>query len=159
MRLGVALVAVAAALVGAHASAAPAPTYAVSFPGAGSEHQVDQKQNVEDDGSCEAAEHVDVTASLTWSASWSKFRPAARTTLAAPSQIAGSRVSGSHVVAHCHNPYVGTDRVRLHIECARWWDIDTDSAPVDNGPATTVRLTGRCWKEVGAAWVSHQREG
>ncbi|MFF9282405.1 hypothetical protein [Streptomyces griseosporeus] len=68
------------------------------------------------------------------------------------------RVTGSHVVAHCHNPYVGTDRVRLHIECARWWDIDTDSAPVDAGPATTVRLTGRCWKEVGAAWVSHQRQ-
>lgn len=104
MRLGVALVAVAAAIVAAHASAAPAPTYAVSFQGAGSEHQIDQKQNVEDDGSCEAAEHVDVTASLTWSASWSKFRPAARTTLAAPSQIAGSRVSGSHVKDACGLP-------------------------------------------------------
>ncbi|WP_225836495.1 hypothetical protein [Streptomyces sp. NK08204] len=66
-------------------------------------------------------------------------------------------VRGSHVVAYCHNPYVDTDRVRLHIECARWWDIDTDSAPVDAGPALTVRLTGRCWQEVGSAWVSHQR--
>lgn len=66
-------------------------------------------------------------------------------------------VRGSHVVAYCHNPYVDTDRVRLHVECARWWDIDTDSAPVDTGPAMTVRLTGRCWKEVRTVWVSHQK--
>lgn len=66
-------------------------------------------------------------------------------------------VRGSHVVAYCHNPYVDTDRVRLHIECARWWDIDTDSAPVDAGPAMTVRLTGRCWKDVESVWVSHQK--
>jgi len=66
-------------------------------------------------------------------------------------------VTGSHVVAYCHNPYADTDRVRLHIECARWWDIDTDSAPVDAEPALTVRLTGRCWKEVGSAWISHQK--
>lgn len=66
-------------------------------------------------------------------------------------------VDGSHVVAHCHNPYADTDRVRLHIECVRWWDLDTDGTPVDAGPARTVRLTGRCWKEVGSAWVSHQR--
>ncbi|MFI6351541.1 hypothetical protein ACIBJF_02510 [Streptomyces sp. NPDC050743] len=65
-------------------------------------------------------------------------------------------VHGSHVVAYCHNPYVDTDRVRLHIECAPWWDIDTDSAPVDTGPAMTVRLTGRCWKEVRTVWISHQ---
>ncbi|KAB1139718.1 hypothetical protein F7R91_38845 [Streptomyces luteolifulvus] len=65
-------------------------------------------------------------------------------------------VRGSHVVAYCHNPYVDTDRVRLHIECARWWDLDTDGDPVDAGPAATVRLTGRCWKEVGSAWISHQ---
>ena len=66
-------------------------------------------------------------------------------------------VSGSKVVAHCHNAYVDVDRVRLHIECARWWDLDTDSNPVDAGPAVTVRLTGRCWKEVRSAWVSHQK--
>ncbi|MDO0928348.1 hypothetical protein QQY24_24095 [Streptomyces sp. TG1A-8] len=66
-------------------------------------------------------------------------------------------VHGSEVVAHCHNPYVDTDRVRLHVECARWWDIDTDSAPADVGAAMTVRLTGRCWKEVGPVWISHQR--
>jgi hypothetical protein len=66
-------------------------------------------------------------------------------------------VHGSRVVAYCHNPYADIDRVRLHIECDRWWDLDTDGAPADAGPALTVRLTGRCWKEVRSAWVSHQR--
>ena len=64
-------------------------------------------------------------------------------------------VSGSHAVAYCHNPYVDTDAVQLHIECARWWDVDTDGAPVAVGPAVTVRLTGRCWKEIRAVWVTH----
>ncbi|GAA3307157.1 hypothetical protein [Streptomyces cinereospinus] len=68
-------------------------------------------------------------------------------------------VEGSHVVAHCHNPYVDIDRVRLHIECDRWWDLDTDSAPVDTEPAMTVRLTGRCWMEVRSVWISHQNRG
>lgn len=66
-------------------------------------------------------------------------------------------VTGSHAVAYCHNPYVDTDRVRLHIECDRWWDIDSDGAPVGAGPAETVRLTGRCWKEIRSVWVSHQK--
>ncbi|MBX9393552.1 hypothetical protein K4749_08080 [Streptomyces sp. TRM72054] len=70
-----------------------------------------------------------------------------------------TRIEGSHVVAHCHNPYVDVDRVRLHIECDRWWDLDTDSAPVDTEPAMTVRLTGRCWKEVRSVWISHQNRG
>ncbi|MFF9893940.1 hypothetical protein [Streptomyces longispororuber] len=68
-----------------------------------------------------------------------------------------SSVVASHVVAYCHNPYPETDRVRLHIECDRWWDIDSDSRPVAAGPAMTVRLTGRCWKEVRGVWISHQR--
>ncbi|MEU3944726.1 hypothetical protein [Streptomyces sp. NPDC029526] len=67
------------------------------------------------------------------------------------------RVDGSSVTAYCHNPYPVTDRVSLHVECVRWWDLDADSAPVAAGPAQTVRLTGRCWKEVGAAWVSHRK--
>ncbi|MDX3118792.1 hypothetical protein [Streptomyces scabiei] len=66
-------------------------------------------------------------------------------------------VGGSRVVAHCHNPYADTDRVSLHIECERWWDVDTDGAPADVGPARSVLLTGRCWKEVGSAWVSHRK--
>ncbi|MFD6989483.1 hypothetical protein [Streptomyces sp. NPDC059943] len=66
-------------------------------------------------------------------------------------------IEGSSVTAFCHNPYPGTDRVQLHVECARWWDVDSDSAPVEAGPARHVRLAGRCWKEVDSAWVSHAR--
>ncbi|MFE9741952.1 hypothetical protein [Streptomyces sp. NPDC006477] len=65
-------------------------------------------------------------------------------------------VQGSHVTAHCRNPYPETDRVRLHVECERWWDVDSDSAPVDVGPAAHAQVTGRCWKEVRSAWVTHQ---
>lgn len=68
-----------------------------------------------------------------------------------------THVAGSHVIAYCHNPYVDPDRVRLHIECDRWWDLDSDGAPVEAGPAQTVRLAGRCWKEVRSVWVSHQK--
>ncbi|MFF3466437.1 hypothetical protein [Streptomyces sp. NPDC002619] len=68
-------------------------------------------------------------------------------------------VNGSHVVVYCHNPYVDTDRVSLHVECDRWWDLDTDDDPVDVGPAATVRLAGRCWKDVRSTWVSHQKAG
>ncbi|MEU1294641.1 hypothetical protein ABZ439_19680 [Streptomyces sp. NPDC005840] len=66
-------------------------------------------------------------------------------------------VSGSHVTAYCHNPYPETDRVSLHVQCDRWWDVGSDGSPVAAGPAMTVRLTGRCWKDVGAVWVSHQK--
>ncbi|MFJ6567364.1 hypothetical protein ACIQNU_08070 [Streptomyces sp. NPDC091292] len=66
-------------------------------------------------------------------------------------------VTGSEVVAYCHNPYPGTDRVALHIDCAQWWDVDSDSAPVDAGPAMTVRMAGRCWKDIRSVWVTHQK--
>ncbi|MFF9352568.1 hypothetical protein [Streptomyces sp. NPDC014734] len=65
-------------------------------------------------------------------------------------------VLGSHVVAYCHNPYPSTDRVQLHTECRRWWDVDADAAPVDVGPGRTVRIDDRCWKEVGSVWVTHR---
>ncbi|MFG2790680.1 hypothetical protein [Streptomyces sp. NPDC048419] len=68
-----------------------------------------------------------------------------------------TRITGSHVTAYCHNPYPQTDAVSLHVECARWWDLDTDGTPVDTGPAMTVRLTGRCWEEVRSVWISHQK--
>ncbi|THA22972.1 hypothetical protein E6R18_31700 [Streptomyces sp. A1277] len=64
-------------------------------------------------------------------------------------------VHGSRVIAYCHNPYPSADRVQLHTECARWWDVDADSEPVEVGPGRTVRLDDRCWKEVGSAWVTH----
>jgi hypothetical protein len=66
-------------------------------------------------------------------------------------------VDGSHVTADCRNPYPEPDHVGLHIECERWWDLDTDGARVEAGPAQNVRLTGRCWKEVRSAWITHQR--
>ncbi|MFI9624023.1 hypothetical protein [Streptomyces sp. NPDC052042] len=65
-------------------------------------------------------------------------------------------VRGSHVVAYCHNPYPSTDRVQLHTECRRWWDVDADTAPVDVGPGRTVRIDDRCWKEVASVWVTHR---
>ncbi|QKW10649.1 hypothetical protein HUT18_04570 [Streptomyces sp. NA04227] len=68
-----------------------------------------------------------------------------------------TRTEGSRAFAVCHNPYPGTDRMRLHIECARWWDVDSDSRVVAAGPAESVRLDGRCWKEIGSVWVSHRR--
>ncbi|MFI8206331.1 hypothetical protein [Streptomyces sp. NPDC085937] len=81
---------------------------------------------------------------------------------AAPEEPFGAacrvRIDGSRVTAHCHNPYPGTDRVALHVECARWWDLDGDGSPVAVGPARRVLLTGRCWSDVDAAWVSHARE-
>lgn len=48
-------------------------------------------------------------------------------------------IEGSRATAYCHNPYPSIDRVRLHVECERWWDIDADSAPVVVGP---MRLRG-----------------
>ncbi|MFG2298132.1 hypothetical protein [Streptomyces sp. NPDC048603] len=66
-------------------------------------------------------------------------------------------ITGSSVTAYCHNPYPETDLVRLHVECDRWWDLDGDSAGVAVEPAAWLELTGRCWKEVRSAWVSHRR--
>nr|WP_203615258.1 hypothetical protein [Streptomyces sp. SID13726] len=68
-----------------------------------------------------------------------------------------SRITGSRVTAYCHNPYPRTDGVTLHIECDRWWDVDSDGGMVEAGPAQTVRLSGRCWKEVRALWISHRK--
>ncbi|MET9376710.1 hypothetical protein ABZX98_21605 [Streptomyces sp. NPDC002992] len=65
-------------------------------------------------------------------------------------------VEGSRVTAYCHNPYPRTDRVRLHVECDRWWDVDTDSAPVEVGPTVYAQISGRCWKEVRSAWLTHE---
>jgi hypothetical protein len=86
------------------ASAAPAPTYTITFTGTGAEHHVDQQRNIQDDGSCNSAEHVDVTATVAWSASWRRFTPAARSLLAEPAQISGSRVTGTHVKDACGLP-------------------------------------------------------
>jgi hypothetical protein len=68
-------------------------------------------------------------------------------------------VQGSRAVARCHNPYPDSDTVQLHIECARWWDPDVDTAPVEAGPAKTVELAGRCWMEIREVWITHRRSG
>ncbi|MFD0428696.1 hypothetical protein ACFQ60_14535 [Streptomyces zhihengii] len=67
-----------------------------------------------------------------------------------------TEIDGSTVTAYCHNPNPGADRVRLHVECDRWWDVDADTAAVDLFPAGYAELTQRCWKEIRAVWVSHQ---
>lgn len=82
-------------------------------------------------------------------------RPAARELFGADCD---TEINGSQVVAFCHNSYPQTDLVRLHVECDRWWDVDGDGAAVAVGPAGRVELSGRCWKEVRSAWVSHQRQ-
>ena len=64
-------------------------------------------------------------------------------------------VHGSQGIAWCHNPDPDVDHVQLHIECRRWWDPDVDARPVPVGPAETVTLTDRCWKEIQSVWVTH----
>ncbi|MFE0426262.1 hypothetical protein [Streptomyces sp. NPDC058953] len=66
-----------------------------------------------------------------------------------------TETEGSRATAYCHNPYPVTDRVRLHIECDNWWDVDVDGPPVDVGAAQYVELTDRCWQGIRAVWVTH----
>jgi hypothetical protein len=104
MRLSVVLATAVFALGAALASAATAPTYTITFTGSGSEHQLDTKRNVEDDGSCEAAEHVDVTATFAWSTSWPGFNLTARHLVGRRGEIAGSNVTGTRVKDSCDEP-------------------------------------------------------
>ncbi|KNE80565.1 MULTISPECIES: hypothetical protein [Streptomyces] len=66
-----------------------------------------------------------------------------------------TEIEGSQATVYCHNPYPVVDRVRLHVECEQWWDLDADTRPVEIGPAQTAELTARCWKTIGRAWVTH----
>ncbi|MFJ6564966.1 hypothetical protein ACIQMV_35000, partial [Streptomyces sp. NPDC091412] len=66
-------------------------------------------------------------------------------------------VSGSQVTAYCRNPCPGTDRVGPHIECDRWWNLDSDASPVAGRPARAVRTTGRFRKEVRSVRVTCRR--
>jgi hypothetical protein len=104
VRFLLALLAAVATVGASLASAATAPTYSITFAGAGTEHHVDQQQNIQDDGSCNSAEHVDVTATVSWSASWSGFTPAARSLRGRPAQIGGSHFAGTHVKDACGLP-------------------------------------------------------
>ncbi|MCC3654884.1 hypothetical protein LIX60_26125 [Streptomyces sp. S07_1.15] len=66
-----------------------------------------------------------------------------------------TEIDGSQATVYCHNPYPVVDRVRLHVECEQWWDLDADTRPVEIGPAQTAELSARCWKTIGRAWVTH----
>jgi hypothetical protein len=93
---------VLAALVAASAATAntAAPVYTVTFTGNGSEQQQDTKKNIQDSGVCDSAEHVNVNATLLWSASWSKFRPG-KGAAAGPVKIDGSAIQGTDVKDAC----------------------------------------------------------
>jgi hypothetical protein len=95
------VLAVAVLLAAASASAAPAPSYTITFAGAGAEHQLDQQQNIQDSGICDSGEHVEVTATLAWRASWTGFRPGGKAPLPGVPSIAGSSFSGTHVKDAC----------------------------------------------------------
>ncbi|MET9296356.1 hypothetical protein [Streptomyces sp. NPDC003077] len=64
-------------------------------------------------------------------------------------------VRGSTGSAECFNPNASVDRVRLHVECRRWYDPDVDTAAERIGPAGHASLSGRCWHEVDDVWISH----
>ncbi len=104
MRLSLALLLAAAAIGASTAAGVAAPAYTVSFTGAGAEHHVDQQQNIQDDGTCNSAEHVDVTATIAWSASWRGFRSTRSSFVGRAAQINGSRLDGAHVKDACGLP-------------------------------------------------------
>lgn len=104
MRAALALLGLAAALFAGRAAAAPAPVYVIAFSGSGTEHQVDNKQNIQDSGVCDSAEHVDVNATLSWSTVWSSVATGAKNALAAPTTTDGSQITGSHVKDACGLP-------------------------------------------------------
>ncbi|MFJ9341091.1 hypothetical protein ACIRP0_17580 [Streptomyces sp. NPDC101733] len=101
------------------------------------------------------------TGSVTVNAADLPAEPPAQPARPAAAELYGADcetlISGSQVLAYCHNGYPETDMLRLHVECDRWWDVDGDGAAVPLGPAGRTELTGRCWKEVRTAWVSHER--
>jgi type 1 fimbria pilin len=82
------------------AAAASRPSYTISFTGNGTERQNDTRKNIQDSGVCDSAEHVDVTASLAWSASWNRFQPG-KGAAAGPVRIEGSAIQGTDVKDAC----------------------------------------------------------
>jgi hypothetical protein len=104
MRALFALPVLAAALLAGQAVAAPAPVYVIAFSGSGTEHQVDNQQNIQDSGACDSAEHVDVTAALSWSTSWTSVKTGGKSALSTPTKTDGSQLTGSHVKDACGLP-------------------------------------------------------
>jgi hypothetical protein len=100
VRVRALIVLAALGVASAAAAATPAPTYTLSFTASGTEQQHDSRRNIQDSGVCDSAEHVDVTANLSWSASWSKFRPG-KSPAAGPVGTAGSAIQGTDVKDAC----------------------------------------------------------
>jgi hypothetical protein len=94
------LIVLAALVVASSATATTAPIYSITFTGSGTEQQHDTRRNIQDSGVCDSAEHVDVTARLAWTASWSRFRPG-RGAAAGPVRIDGAAINGSDVKDAC----------------------------------------------------------
>jgi hypothetical protein len=130
-----AALALAAAAFAASAVAAPPATYTVSFTGSGSERQLDHLQNIQDSGVCDSAEHVDVTASLAWSASWKGLRSSGTGATPGASRTDGAAATGSDVKDAC-----GFD---LALAPPGWVAQSTCSTPlvVSGAPQLTVRKT------------------
>ena len=100
MRAALLIAVTVLAAVSAAAGATAVPSYTVSFTGAGTEQQHDTRRNIQDSGVCDSAEHVDVTATLSWSAAWARFRPG-KGAAAGPVQITGSAIQGTDVKDAC----------------------------------------------------------
>jgi hypothetical protein len=134
MRIALSLLLASGALAASATAAAP-PSYSVSFTGSGTERQLDHQQNIQDSGLCDSAEHLDVTASLLWTASWSGLRPTGKIGGAGPSRTEGSTVAGSDVKDAC-----GLD---LSLAPPGWvaQRTCTDALAVSAAPAVAVRKT------------------
>ena len=134
MRIALWLLAATCALAAPAAAAAP-PTYSVSFTGSGTEHQLDHQQNIQDSGLCDSAEHLEVTATLGWSATWPGLKSNGRVGGAGASRIDGSRVAGSDVKDAC-----GLD---LSLAPPGWVSQRTcaDALAVSAAPAISVSRT------------------
>lgn len=91
-----------ASLVLASSAAAKtaAPSYTLTFTGSGTEQQTDTRRNIQDSGLCDSAEHVNATATLDWSSTWTAFRPG-RGAPTPTTRTDGSTVQGSDVKDAC----------------------------------------------------------
>lgn len=100
----IALIAAALILSTAAAAAASTPSYTITFTGTATEHHLDTQQNIQDSGLCDSAEHVDVTATISWATTFPAFRAGSRSAFARPAQPTGSQVNGSDVKDACGLP-------------------------------------------------------
>jgi hypothetical protein len=134
MRIVLSLLAAVGALA-ASASAAAPPTYSVSFTGSGTEHQLDHQQNIQDSGVCDSAEHLDIVASLAWTATWTGLKGTGKGVRSGGSRIDGAKVTGSDVKDAC-----GFD---LSLAPPGWVGQRTcaDALAVSAAPAISVRKT------------------